>query len=155
MQALRQPATAILVVVCCAVWYLLHKHSLGYPDVGMSYDNIVQAHELWRMASSQLSHVDLLHLVFNVSALWSIGIVEKMGPARGLGTLYYLQQSALLFVLSPVVRSGSVFLHARRASCCPAAHKPPQRVHWLLCCRSAWGCITSRSTWPSERNIGL
>ncbi|GAB4817660.1 hypothetical protein N2152v2_004706 [Parachlorella kessleri] len=103
LEALRQPATAVLVVACCCVWYLLYKHGLGYPDVGMSYESVVEHQELWRMASAQLSHVDVLHLVFNVSALWSIGVVEKMGAGRGLGTLYYLQYTALLFLLSPVM----------------------------------------------------
>lgn len=118
LQALHQPATSVLVLACCGIWYLLHRWGLGYPDVGMSFDAVVANHELWRMVTSQLSHVDLLHLVFNVSALWSVGIVER---ARGLGTVYYLQQSALMFVLSPLVsrRAGVALLTGPAWPCSP------------------------------------
>ena len=43
------------------------------------------------------------HAVFNVSALWSIGVVE-----RAVGVAYYIQQSALLFLLSPLVRGAGL-----------------------------------------------
>lgn len=101
-QALQQPATSALAVACVGIWYLLHRWGLGYPEVGMSYEAVVQRRELWRAVTSQLSHVELLHLLFNVSALWTIGLVER---APALGTLYYLQHSALLFLLSPLVRA--------------------------------------------------
>lgn len=62
----------------------------------------VVAHgELWRCAAAQLCHIDVMHIVYNVSALWSIGLVER---APTLGTLYYLTNTALLFLLSPAVR---------------------------------------------------
>lgn len=44
--------------------------------------------------------MELLHLVFNISALWSIGIVEQTPM---LGTMYYLKITSLLFLLSPVI----------------------------------------------------
>lgn len=107
-QALQQPATSALTVACVGIWYLLHRWGLGYPEVGMSYEAVVQRRELWRAVTSQLSHVELLHLLFNASALWTIGLVER---APVLGTRYYLQYSALLFLLSPLVREQ------RRRSC--------------------------------------
>lgn len=103
IEAIRQPATAILIVTCCIIWFFLQKRSLGYSEVGMSYDRVVCGQELWRLVTSQLSHVDLLHLVFNLSALWSVGIVER---SNVLGTIYYIQQSSLLFVMSPVICLG-------------------------------------------------
>eukprot|EP00887_Chlorella_sp_A99_P003370 scaffold26.g3370.t1 len=97
-RALDQPATSALVLALLAVWLLLHHRGLGYDAVGVSYDAVVQRRELWRLASSQVSHVDLLHIAFNVSALWSVGAVE-----HAAGTLYYLQQSALLILLCPLI----------------------------------------------------
>ena len=64
---------------------------------------MVTHRELWRTAACQVSHIDLLHILFNLSALWSMGLVEQ---TAGLGSLYYLQQTALLFILSPAVRNG-------------------------------------------------
>ena len=57
------------------------------------------------MAVPQVSHVDFLHLLFNGSALWSLGTVEALGAAAGYGTAYYLQTSLLLLVLSGAVRA--------------------------------------------------
>ncbi|KAG7672646.1 putative RHOMBOID-like protein 13 [Nannochloris sp. 'desiccata'] len=73
----------------------------SYSDVGMSYDRVLGEKELWRCGTSQLAHVELLHLVFNLSALWSVGIAEQV-----LGPLYYLKITALLFLLSPVICLG-------------------------------------------------
>lgn len=42
----------------CAIW-----------QVGLSYESAVQQLQLWRIVTAQLSHVELLHLLFNVSSL--------------------------------------------------------------------------------------
>ncbi len=39
----------------------------------LALPKVVSQRELWRCAACQLSHIDLLHLLFNLSALWSIG----------------------------------------------------------------------------------
>ncbi|EFN58079.1 hypothetical protein CHLNCDRAFT_142374 [Chlorella variabilis] len=97
-QALAQPATSALALLLTVAYALIQWRHLGYPDVGLSYDRVVVHRELWRTAASQLAHIDLVHLAFNLSALWSIGLVE-----RTLGTLHYLQHTALLFLLSPAI----------------------------------------------------
>ena len=51
----------------------------------------------------QFSHVDFLHLLFNGSALWSLGVVETLGDAAGFGSLYYLQMSLILLLFSGAV----------------------------------------------------
>lgn len=48
--------------------------------------------------------MDFLHLLFNGSALWSLGVVEALGPAAGYGTAYYLQTSLILLLFSGAVR---------------------------------------------------
>lgn len=62
-QAARQPATAALALALAAVFALLHQRRLGYADVGMSYDSVVRDGQAWRCVSSQLSHLELVHLV--------------------------------------------------------------------------------------------
>ncbi len=98
MQALHQPVTSLLSFAIIFIFAAIHHRHAGYSDVGMSYDRVLGDNEFWRCGTSQLAHVELLHLVFNLSALWSIGIAEQM-----LGTLYYLKITALLFLLSPVI----------------------------------------------------
>ena len=61
-QALDQPATSALIVLLVAIWLLLHHRGLGYEAVGFSYDAVILRKEYWRLATGQLSHVDLLHI---------------------------------------------------------------------------------------------
>lgn len=49
--------------------------------------------------------MQFLHLLFNGSALWSLGMVEALGPAAGYGTAYYLQTSLILLIFSGAVRA--------------------------------------------------
>ena len=53
--------------------------------------------------AAQVSHVDFLHLLFNGSALWSLGLVEQLPSAQGYGTAYYLQTSLILLLFSGAV----------------------------------------------------
>lgn len=102
LQAQAQPVTTVLAVALAALFPALLKR-----DVGLSFAAVVEHRELWRCAVAQLAHVDLIHLAFNLSALWSIGIVER---TQELGSLYYLKTTALLLLLSPLVRACSVAL---------------------------------------------
>ncbi len=54
--------------------------------------------------AAQLSHVELLHLLFNLTTLWSIGDFEASdGFAAKGGVAYYVQMSTILLLLSGVV----------------------------------------------------
>ena len=78
-------------------------HDAPYPHGLSPALQVVTHRELWRTAACQVSHIDLLHILFNLSALWSMGLVEQ---TAGLGSLYYMQQTALLFILSPAVSNA-------------------------------------------------
>lgn len=99
LQAQSQPATTVLAVALAALFPALLRR-----DVGLSYSAVVEHREVWRCFVAQLAHVDLIHLAFNLSALWSIGIVER---TQGLGVLYYLRTTVLLLLLSPAVRAAA------------------------------------------------
>lgn len=105
-QALHQPITSLLSFALIGIFAAIHQRHAGYSDVGMSYDRVLDHTEFWRCGTSQLAHVELLHLVFNLSALWSVGIAEQI-----LGQLYYLKITALLFLLSPIVSYISLCLY--------------------------------------------
>lgn len=62
--------------------------------------------------TAQLSHVELLHLLFNLTALWSLGDVEAAnGFAAKGGVAYIVQMSIVLLLLSGVVSSCFLLLH--------------------------------------------
>jgi membrane associated rhomboid family serine protease len=100
----ERPATSAIIVLCSGIWIFIQQHGISYEDVGLIYERLVGQKEYWRIFSSQLSHIDFLHLIFNLSALWSLGVAEAYGAALGMGTAYYVHNTLLLFILSAAVR---------------------------------------------------
>ncbi|KAL5729995.1 RHOMBOID-like protein 13 [Ranunculus cassubicifolius] len=89
-----KPATSCLIGICSAIWYYIQKKNIGYANVGLSYDTAMEGHH-WRIITSAFSHISVIHLVFNMSALWSLGVVERLGHL-GLGLQFYLHYTILL-----------------------------------------------------------
>eukprot|EP00850_Spirogloea_muscicola_P010559 SM000062S19945 [mRNA] locus=s62:652738:654623:+ [translate_table: standard] len=96
---IQRPATSALIAFCSAVWVYIQKHSIGYADVGINYEAVVTQCQYWRLLTAAFSHVSVVHLVLNMSALWSIGTAEALGNL-GLGAKYYLKQTLVLLLLS-------------------------------------------------------
>lgn len=103
-EILEKPATSCIIGVCSAIWFYIQKKNIGYANVGLSYDTAVEGH-YWRLITSAFSHISVLHLVFNMSALWSLGVVEQLGH-MGLGVQYYLHYTLVLVVLSGILVLG-------------------------------------------------
>lgn len=61
---------------------------MGYSVVGLSYEAVVSQGEHWRLITLTFSHISFLHLLSDMSALWSLGIVEvpKTTPWETLTT---------------------------------------------------------------------
>jgi Rhomboid family len=91
----ERPATSAIIVLCSGIWIFIQQHGISYEDVGLIYERLVGQKEYWRIFSSQLSHIDFLHLIFNLSALWSLGVAEAYGAALGMGTAYYASLHSL------------------------------------------------------------
>jgi len=103
-EILEKPATSCVIGICSAIWFYIQKKNIGYSHVGLSYETSIEGHH-WRIITSAFSHISVLHLVFNMSALWSLGVVEQLGN-MGLGVAYYLQYTLVLVVLSGVLVLG-------------------------------------------------
>lgn len=104
-EILEKPATSCVIGLCSLIWFYIQKKNIGYSQVGLSYETAVEGHH-WRIITSAFSHISVVHLVFNMSALWSLGAVEKLGHI-GLGVAYYLHYSLVLIVLSGLLVLGS------------------------------------------------
>ena len=100
-EILEKPATSCIIGICSMIWFYIQKKNIGYSHVGLSYETAVEGHH-WRIITSAFSHISVIHLVFNMSALWSLGVVEQLGHL-GLGVEYYLQYTLVLVVLSGVL----------------------------------------------------
>ena len=103
-EILEKPATSCIIGLCSAIWFYIQKKNIGYPQVGLSYETAMEGQH-WRIITSAFSHISVIHLVFNMSALWSLGIVEQLGDL-GLGAQFYLHYTLVLIVLSVFIRSS-------------------------------------------------
>ncbi|PKI36292.1 hypothetical protein CRG98_043318 [Punica granatum] len=103
-EILEKPATSCIMAICSAIWFYIQKKNIGYSQVGLSYETAADGH-FWRIITSAFSHISILHLVFNMSALWSLGVVEQSGHL-GLGVAYYLQYTLVLVLLSGLLVLG-------------------------------------------------
>ncbi len=74
-EILEKPATSCIIGICSAIWFYIQKKNIGYSHVGLSYETAIEGHH-WRIITSGFSHISILHLVFNMSAFWSLGVVE-------------------------------------------------------------------------------
>lgn len=112
-QVVERPATSLVSTLLTAVYLYITSHEIGYAEVGLNYDLAVQKLELWRILTAQVSHVELLHLLFNLSTLWSLGVIEESNTSgvKG-GTIYYLQTSLVLLIFSGLVRDPLIVILA-------------------------------------------
>lgn len=114
-QVLQRPGTSGVAAVLIAIYLFITARGITYGDAGLSYAHCVEHGELFRVWTAQLSHIDLLHLLFNLSALWPVSTAE-LGPG---GTVAYLRTSAVLLAMSGAVRA-CIFV-----CCCYMISTPP------------------------------
>jgi len=89
------PGTSLMIAICIGVWLYIMQYNLNYEDVGLSYHKIIIDKHYWRGITASLSHINILHLFFNMSSLWSCRSIEI-----AFGTIFYLKYSFLLMVAS-------------------------------------------------------
>nr|AIY60768.1 rhomboid protein Cabca_RBL13 [Cabomba caroliniana] len=97
----EKPATSCIIGLCSVIWFYIQKKNIGYSTVGLSYEAAVDGHH-WRIITSAFSHISVVHLIFNMSALWSLGVIEKLRHI-GLGMEFYLHYTLVLVVLSGIL----------------------------------------------------
>ncbi|KAE8685393.1 receptor-like protein 12-like [Hibiscus syriacus] len=110
-EILEKPATSCIIGICSGIWYYIQKKNIGYQHVGLSYETALEG-QYWRVITSAFSHISV-HLVFNMSALWSLGVVEQLGHL-GLGVAYYLHYTLVLVVVSGLLVLGMYHLLIQR-----------------------------------------
>jgi membrane associated rhomboid family serine protease len=120
----QAPVTRILIAANVAIYLLTAVQGFGLNSPGGSfyiktllYGPSVAQGEWWRLATSMFLHGFLLHIAFNMYALWAIGtpVEQYLGSVRYIG-LYFVSGLAgsagalLQSPLTPVVgASGAIF----------------------------------------------
>mmetsp|Transcript_31999 Transcript_31999/g.51683 ORF Transcript_31999/g.51683 Transcript_31999/m.51683 type:complete len:267 (-) Transcript_31999:552-1352(-) len=104
----QQPVTTCVIAICCAICLYCFQKGLGYEDVGINLERILRG-EWWRMLTSSLTHISLLHLLFNMSSTWNLGFLEVY-----LGPWIYIKYSLILLFLSSLLTVGVYYVLADR-----------------------------------------
>jgi membrane associated rhomboid family serine protease len=113
-------ATKVLVVINVVVYILGLFPALGnwlYQWGAMSTPLVIVDHQYWRMFTSLFLHSGLMHVAFNMWALWVVGEFLEMAVGRGKFLLLYFiagfAGSVLVLAtlsMNPVVgASGAIF----------------------------------------------
>lgn len=105
----KMPATCAVCAANIAVFVLLRARHVPPEDVGLSYRTVVGERQLWRAVTAAFAHYSVLHLAFNVAAVFQLGALE-----RGLGTLAYVRATVLLLLACPAL---ALALHGALLRC--------------------------------------
>ena len=99
LDAWERPVTSVIIATCAWVWYYLNRRGLARGRRRVVQEGGAGAAVL-AMPHASFSHVSPLHLLFNASSLWSLGVVEQMGSRRGpgWGSEWYLRYTLVMLV---------------------------------------------------------
>ena len=80
-------------------------------DFGAKVNTLIQAGEVWRLFTSTIIHIGIVHLAFNLYALWALGPLteQSLGHRRFLAVyiLSGLGGSTASFIFSPALSAGA------------------------------------------------
>ena len=104
--------TPILIAICILVFIAMYIWGNGSEDAvtlllfGANFRGLVQAGEVWRLATSMFLHIGLIHLVVNMYSLLIIGKQLESFLGKWKFLIVYLGSGILGSLLSVVVHSS-------------------------------------------------
>ena len=98
--------TYILAAVNVIVFILIRLSKLDPDDLAVSYHKVYNLRQYYRIVTAAFTHVDFLHLFFNVSSLINVGtfVESYFGPFRMI--VIYLAAMIPGKILSLQIRHG-------------------------------------------------
>ena len=91
-----QPLTSAIWVLCVGLWFYQWNWRVSPASVGLNYTAVCKQGEWWRALTSAFSHVDIMHILFNMYSLTTFGPVEA-----AYGSWYYFRLTVIFLVSEP------------------------------------------------------
>ena len=70
------PANSVVIGVNSLLWFYCWNKRVPVEAVAFQFDRVSTHGETWRLLTATFSHVDLMHLAFNMASLLSVGALE-------------------------------------------------------------------------------
>ena len=103
-----KPVLISIEIICGLIWCYINYYQVDSKKFAFNYIQIMHHKEWWRTVSSSLSHIQILHLAFNLVTLWSTGFMEQ-----SQGSLLYFQINFLLFMFSEIAMIISYYVMSK------------------------------------------
>ena len=75
---LQRPVTTCIIIGLLYYGYYLWASHVPVEDVAYSYEAVVNRKELYRVVTASIAHYDLMHIGFNLMAMWQLGTMETV-----------------------------------------------------------------------------
>jgi membrane associated rhomboid family serine protease len=104
-----QPVTVALVLFMSLLFFVMWNRRMTYEAVAVSYRQVVEQGQLYRVFTAAACHLDAMHILFNMGSLLSVGALET-----AFGSAWYLETTALLLLCCSALWLLSLHVAATR-----------------------------------------
>ena len=92
---IKAPVIIGIEIICSLIWLYIYYYRVDAKKFAFNFHQIVENKELWRIVSGTMSHIQIMHLCFNLVSLWNTRFIEMR-----FGSITYFKLSFCLFLIS-------------------------------------------------------
>jgi membrane associated rhomboid family serine protease len=107
-QGISCPVTTVLILATCWVWVKLFIQDWDPRHVTVTYTDVAQKKQYWRIFTAPLAHTSILLLLVNASLIWSIRTIET-----NYGSLFVLRYTAVLIISESLIACTVMYILMR------------------------------------------
>jgi membrane associated rhomboid family serine protease len=113
------PVNTALMALCTVIWFVMWNRRAGFEDVAISYAKVVRERQYYRMVTAAFTHLDVMHILFNMATLWTVGVEEQEH-----GHYWYARTTTQLLLASKLTWLAVVYALVKYGNRPGAAEQP-------------------------------